>query len=1373
MALSWKFAIAFVGLVILVLLVNGAVNMWLSYGQAKSAAIQVQREKALAAAERVSQFVAEIENQIGWTTRVEWSRIPLEQQRYDFIRLLRQVPAITELSYIDGKGKEQLKVSRLEPDSVGSGHDFSGDPRFLKAVSDKAWFGPVYFRRGSEPYMTIAVAHAGREPGVTVAEVNLKLIWDVITAIRVGEKGYAYVVDGKGRLIAHPDLSLVLRDTDLSQLPQVKMALAEGSAAQPGSPQPDAQKAGAAEIASAVEGGSVLTAHAAVPRLGWIVFVQLPLAEALEPVYASLIQTLALLGLGLLLALIIGGWLARRMVVPIRRLQQGAERLGGGDLSQRIDIRTGDEIETLADRFNQMAGKVQESYETLEAKVEERTHDLNEALQRQGASAEILRVISGSPTDVKPVFDAIVLTATKLFGCNSAGVFLVDGKHLTRVTGVRSGRPDLEHEQAPPIPIDAAANFPSRAVVEERTVHVSDYSSIDLPEHEQWIRKHFGVESGLFLPLLRKGECIGVLLLTGSKAGIFGEKEIALAESFRDQTLIAIDNTRLFKETQEALEQQTATAEVLQAISRSVFDLETVLSTLIDTAARLCRGSRGTIFLRHGDRIEARAFHSNVPSHLRNFLLNLGMTMDDPGFVAETIRTGRVVHLPDLVNDPSPLASQVRAHAPFGAVLCVPLMRHGEAIGCFGVPREEPIAFTQREIELVQTFADQAVIAIENARLFDEVQAKTRDLTESLEHQTATSEVLQVISSSPGDLTPVFQTILSSATRICECQFGVFFLFENGVFNCTSVYNLPPAFAEAFSRSPTIVPPATDPLGRLVSTKQVIHIADARNEPDYLGRFPPIVALVELGGARTVLIVPMIKENNLVGAIGFFRQEVHLFTEKQIGLVASFANQAIIAIENVRLLTELRRRTDDLSESLAQQTATADVLKAISRSALDLKSVLTTLTQSAVRLCGAAFGVVFQRDGDLLRVRAESGCPPDLFEHLVANPIGATDRGSFSGRVVMNGEVVHLPDILADPEFTLHSAAALGQFRAALGVPLKIEGRVEGVFGLVRHEPGPFSARQIEMVETFADQAVIAIDNARLFDEVQERTRELSQSLANLRAAQDRLIQSEKLASLGQLTAGIAHEIKNPLNFVNNFAALSGELISEVRELIETAKLDDKLREEIDELTDMLKGNLEKVVQHGKRADSIVKNMLLHSRESGGEHRPIDLNAVVEESVNLAYHGARAEKPGFNITLVKHLDPAVGEVDLYPQEFQRVLLNLISNGFYAATKRKAQSDGAAFEPTLTASTKNLGDKVEIKIRDNGTGIPDEVKAKMFNPFFTTKPAGEGTGLGLSLSYDIVVKQHGGTIGVDTKPGDFTEFTIVLPRAGNAGPSQRA
>jgi signal transduction histidine kinase len=391
------------------------------------------------------------------------------------------------------------------------------------------------------------------------------------------------------------------------------------------------------------------------------------------------------------------------------------------------------------------------------------------------------------------------------------------------------------------------------------------------------------------------------------------------------------------------------------------------------------------------------------------------------------------------------------------------------------------------------------------------------------------------------------------------------------------------------------------------------------------------------------------------------------------------------------------------------------------------------------------------------------GFSPELIAYADKHPFTAGTYSTTS-RVALEGKPIHNPDVLADPNYRASEYQRLGNYRTMLGIPLLREGAPIGVFILTRQQVRPFADRQIELVTSFADQAVIAIENVRLFDEVQARTRELAASLDDLRAAQDRLVQTEKLASLGQLTAGIAHEIKNPLNFVNNFSALSAELIGEMSDVLAKTSLDTTTREELDELARMLKGNLEKVVQHGKRADSIVKNMLQHSRDGSGEHRPADINAIVDESLNLAYHGARAEKADFSIALQRDLDPSVGMAEVYPQEITRVLLNLISNGFYATTKRKAEAvDG--FEPTLFATTTNLGDKVEIRIRDNGTGIPEEVKEKIFNPFFTTKPPGEGTGLGLSMSHDIIVKQHGGSIDVETEPGLFTEFKIVLPRMG--------
>ena len=476
-----------------------------------------------------------------------------------------------------------------------------------------------------------------------------------------------------------------------------------------------------------------------------------------------------------------------------------------------------------------------------------------------------------------------------------------------------------------------------------------------------------------------------------------------------------------------------------------------------------------------------------------------------------------------------------------------------------------------------------------------------------------------------------------------------------------------------------------------------------------------------------------------------------------------FADQAVIAIENARLFEEVQAKTRDLQELLTFQKATSDVLEVIGRSASNLQPVFDVILDTAAELCHADMSVLrLMRDGALHHVADSRRNDPAVVQHSRDNPILPADRSSVAGRVAIVGHTVHIPDVTPDENLTFFRALD-SPIGSVLGVPLVQDGNVVGVIALLRRVTQPFTPRQIELVETFADQAVIAIENVRLFEEVQARTQDITRSLVELRTAQDRLVQTEKLASLGQLTAGIAHEIKNPLNFVNNFSSLSNELIDELGESLRGAQLDEKSREAIADITKLLKRNLEKVVQHGKRADSIVKNMLLHSRAGSGEHRPSDINAIVEEALNLAYHGARAERQGFNITLERTLDPSAGDVDLFPQEITRVLLNLISNGFYAAAKRKAAA-GADYEPKLSAVTKSLGDHVEIRIRDNGTGIPQEVKERMFNPFFTTKPAGEGTGLGLSLSHDIIVKQHSGTIDVETEPGSFTEFRIVLPRS---------
>ena len=490
-----------------------------------------------------------------------------------------------------------------------------------------------------------------------------------------------------------------------------------------------------------------------------------------------------------------------------------------------------------------------------------------------------------------------------------------------------------------------------------------------------------------------------------------------------------------------------------------------------------------------------------------------------------------------------------------------------------------------------------------------------------------------------------------------------------------------------------------------------------------------------------MLSVPILKGDNLLGVLTIYHLEgIRPFTDKQIALVETFADQAAIAIDNVRLLDELRERTNELGQSVGELRALGEVSQAVN-STLEVETVLSTIVAKAVQLSGTEAGAIYVFDDQQreFHLRATYGMDQELIDALTQRRIGLDDPNV--AQALAQSEPIQIPDLREEVTNEINEITLRAGYLARLSTPLFRGKDVVGLLVVRRRTAGAFPQNTVDLIKTFAAQSAIAIENARLFQNVET-------SLKDLRTTQDRLVQTQKLASLGQLTAGIAHEIKNPLNFVNNFSGVSVELIDELEETLASVKADDKTRAAITELANTLRSNLDKIVQHGKRADSIVKNMLLHSREGSGEHRPVDINALVEEAVNLAYHGARAEKQGFNITLEKSIDPTAGQVDCLPQEITRVLLNLISNGFYAATKRKAQANNGDYEPTLTAATKNLGDRVEIRIRDNGTGIPPEVREKLFNPFFTTKPAGEGTGLGLSISHDIIVKQHSGAIEVE-------------------------
>ena len=991
-----------------------------------------------------------------------------------------------------------------------------------------------------------------------------------------------------------------------------------------------------------------------------------------------------------------------------------------------------------------------------------------EALEQQTATADVLKVISWSTFDLQTVLQTLVESAARLCEADLANIWRPKGAayHLAASFGI-PGKDKEWLENANylgRIGIEPGrGSVVGRALLEKKTVQIHDIQAD--PEYDLSEVVRIGdYRTVLGVPLLREGIPIGVFGLNRCAVRPFTAKQIELVSTFADQAVIAIENARLFEEVQaktrdleESLQQQTATADVLKVISRSAFDLQMVLDTLTESAARLCNADMAAITRQNADGSLHYATSYNFPVDWVKIAPN---PLPERGsVVGRVLLATKAEQIADVLADPEYAYLELQKVAGYRTLLGVPLLRLGRPTGVLFLARKTVEPFTDKQIELVSTFADQAVIAIENVRLFEEVQAKTRDLSEALRYQTGSSNILSVIASSPTDVGPVLKAIVESACELCEAYDAIVLLKDGDGLRSSAHHGPIPVGRERWPISRKWTP------GRAFLDQRPVHVHDVLSaEGD---EFPDGQEVSRRLGLRSILSVPLLREGESIGAIVLRRTEVHPFSDKQIALLQTFADQAVIAIENVRLFDEVQARTRELSESLEQQTATAEVLKAISRSAFDLKTVLDALVEAATRLCKADQGnIARERDGVYQRV-ATYGVSDDYTEYLTTQPL-VPEPGTGMGRALLEGKVVHIPDVLADPGYTFVEAQRRGGFRTVLSVPMLREGTPIGVMALTRREVRPFTDKQIELVSTFADQAAIAIENVRLFESVESRTRELAASLEDLRAAQDRLVQTEKLASLGQLTAGIAHEIKNPLNFVNNFSAVSAELTDELNDLLKSAALGDKLRDEVHELTRALKENLEKVVQHGKRADTIVKNMLLHSRQGSGEHRPVDVNTLVEESLNLAYHGARAEKPGFNITLKRSFDPHAGEIDVFPQEITRVLLNLISNGFYAATKRKAQVDGQSYEPTLAAATKNLGDSVEIRIRDNGIGIPPEVKEKMFNPFFTTKPAGEGTGLGLSLSHDIVVKQHAGSIEVDTRPDEFTEFKVILPRMAATG-----
>ncbi len=1134
-----KYVVVFVGLVTGALLASGAIELYFSYQENKAALVNLQREKAAGAASRIAGFVKEIEQQIGWTTQPQLvaPSAALEQRRVDFLRLLRQVLPITELSHLDASGKEQIRVSRLAMDVLGSQADLSNDPKFREARAGKTYFGPVYFRKESEPYMTIAMPQSGG--GVTVAEVNLKFIWDVISQIKIGKAGRAFVVDGAGTLIAHPDISLVLQKTALASLEHVQAALFG--------------KPGAAEVTIArdVQGRRVLTAHSTIDPLGWFLFVEQPLEEAFEPLYASITRAVALVVLGVGLSILASLLLARRMVNPIRALQAGAARIEAGDLAARIDVRTGDELEALADQFNRMTARLQESYATLEHRVVERTRELTEALEQQTATAEILRVISSSPTDVRPVFDAILASATRLCDAHLGALGSFDG---------------------------------------ERYEHVAHRGAS--PEFQKWLfggPRHYDATTGV-------------------------------GRMIRDRTPVHI-------------------ADVSQ----------------------------------------------------------------EPAYLAR---------------NPARVATVEIAGAR--TFLAVPMLKEDRLVGGIVIYRPDVRPFTDKQIALVQLFANQAVIAIENVRLFKELEARNRDLTTALDQQTATSEILRVISGSPNDLAPVFETICRSSTQLCDAAFGGVARVDGARLTLAAAAGVSPTQREFMNTAFPLPISGAGALGAAIHERRVAHVrdflAEHGEEDDYV-----FTAAQPAFGYRSILVVPMLREGEAIGAIFLWRTEVRPFTNNQIDLLTTFADQAVIAIENVRLFKELQERTHALTRSVDELTALGEVGRAVS-STLDLETVLDTIVTRANQLAGTDACSIYEYDeaSESFEIRASQN---------VGNQLAGAQRSTVLrkgegavGRLAVTREPIQIPDIAEEGAYQgpLREVLTRTGYRSLLAVPLLQEDRIVGGLVVSRKTPGEFAPDVVDLLKTFATQSTLAIQNARLFREIEEKSRQLE--VANRH-------KSEFLANM-------SHELRTPLNAIIGFSEVLVERM-------------------FGELNDKQDEYLRDIYSSGRHLLSLINDILDLSKIEAGrmelELTTFDLPEAMQNALTLV----RGRADAHTITLAMETDEQLGDIVADERKVKQILLNLLSNAV------KFTPDGGRIGLSATPANGSI----EISVTDSGVGIAPDDQAVIFEEFRQARGdhAGkrEGTGLGLALTKKFV-ELHGGQIWVKSEVGHGSTFTFTLP-----------
>ena len=1155
-----KYVVVLLVLVGGVLMASSLVELYFSYRETQRAIVLVERAKAVAAASRIEQFLKEIEQQVQETTRTasddpDASQVRqgslgfreglgpamAEQRELDFLRLLRNVPAIGEMGHLDLSGKEQLRISRLAPDVVGSQRDFSRAPGFLGAKAGKTYWSPVYLKNESEPYVTLAVPVGKYAVEVTTAEVSLAAVQKMISQVEVGPGGYAYVVDSRDRLVAHPDSRVLRTRRDLSSLAQVKSARAE-----PSGPVAPAQTA---VVADGLGGGQVLAAHAPIGTLGWLVFVERPAADAYAPLRAPIVRSGIIFVLGLGLSILASLLLARRMVAPIRVLQEGATRIGAGTLDEPIELRTGDEIEALAGSFNRMAASLKESYEGLEQKVEARTRELaeanrglTEALEQQTATAEILRVISSSPTDIQPVLEAVTRSAMRLCEAYDAVIMLREGDRL---------RPSAHHG---PIPI------PWRA--EPR------------PINRGWV--------------------------TG------------------------------------------------------------------------------------------RAVADRQPVHVHDLAAGVA---EFPLGQADALRQGH------------------------RTTLAVPLLREGEAIGAILIRRLEVSPFSPKHVALLQTFADQAVIAIENVRLFNELQAKTEELTRSVEELRALGEVGQAVSGSL-DIRSVLTSIVSHAVDLSKADAGTIYEYDDATqaFAPRANYGMSEELIEALRESRIRV--GEGAVGHAAQARAAVQIADLEQEPHYALRF-----LID-AGFRALLAVPLLREGRVIGGLVVRRKVAGAFLQATVDLLQTFATQSVIAIQNARLFREIDEKSRALEE-LSRNQEQLSRLSTTLQEPLSLAEQLTQVLDAARQVVGLDRLYIWTLNpaGDGLGVSAQAGFDSGDWQDLVGVSIPMDEAGALTavcrtGEPLLFSEERPLPDEcrLRPP----YSALAGLRVKRFLVIPMIARGRTVGVLAADnRRSRAPIPAHAVDLLQTFAAQAAVAVENARLFQEIQEKGQQLE------------LASKHK----SQFLANMSHELRTPMNAVLGYTDLILDNI-------------------FGDVPEPIRETLERVKANGQHLLGLINDVLDLSRMEAGQLTlslgDYAMGEVVHSVVSTVESLAAGKKLALKAIVPPDLPPGRGD----ERRLTQVLLNLAGNAIKFTDSGQVLIEVRAADGAFVVS-----------VTDTGPGIPEVDREKIFEEFqqadsSSTRQKG-GSGLGLSISRRIVAL-HGGRLWVESVLGEGSTFHFTVP-----------